>query len=47
MRGFCEAQEELNQILIEIFHTEGGGKRVDSEDISYQRKYKKTKKIKN
>ena len=27
------AQEELNQILIEIFHTEGKGKRADSKDI--------------
>ena len=38
-----KAQEEINQILIEIFHNEGKGKRVDSEDISYQHKYKKTK----
>ena len=29
------AQEELNQILIEIFHTEGKGKRTESEDIGY------------
>ena len=41
------AQEELNQILIEIFHTEGKGKRVDSIDIGYQHKYKKTKQVKN
>ena len=41
------AQEDLNQILIERFHTEGRGKRADSEDISYQHKYKKTKQIKN
>ena len=41
------AQEEFNQILIERFHTEGKGKRVDSEDIGYQHKYKKTKQIKN
>ena len=41
------AQEELNQILIERFHTEGRGKRADSEDISYQHQYKKTKQIKN
>ena len=41
------AQEELNQILIEIFHTKGRGKRADLEDISYQNKYKKTKQIKN
>ena len=30
------AQEELNQILTEIFHTEGRCKRADSEDINYQ-----------
>ena len=41
------AQEELNHILIERFHTEGKGKRDDSEDISYQHNYKKTKQIKN
>ena len=41
------AQEELNQILIERFHTEGKGKRANSEDIGYQHKYKKTKQIKN
>ena len=41
------ALEELNQILIEIFHTKEKGKRADSEDISYQHKYKKTKQIKN
>ena len=35
------AQEELNQILIEIFHTEEKGKRTESEDINYQHKYKK------
>ena len=29
------AQEELNQILIEIFHTEGKSKRTESEDIGY------------
>ena len=40
-------QEELNQILIERFHTEGKGKRDDSEDKGYQHKYKKTKHIKN
>ena len=34
-------QEEPNHILTEIFHTEGRGKRADSEDISYQHKYKK------
>ena len=41
------AQEDLNQILTERFHTEGRVKRVDSEDISYQHKYKKTKQTKN
>ena len=41
------AQEVLNQILIEIFHTEGKGKRAKSEDIGYQHKYKKTKQVKN
>ena len=37
------AQEELNQILIERFHTDGKGKRTDSEDADYQHKYKKTR----
>ena len=37
------AQAELNQILIETFHTEGNGKRNESEDIGYQHKYKNTK----
>ena len=32
---------------MERFHTEGRSKRADSEDISYQHKYKKTKQIKN
>ena len=41
------AQEELNKILTEIFHAEGSGKRADSEDISYQHKYKKAKQTKN
>ena len=41
------AREELNQILIEKFHTEGKGKRSDSKYISYQHKYTKTKQIKN
>ena len=41
------AQEELNQILIERFHTEGNGRRTESEDIGYQHKYKKTKQVKN
>ena len=41
------AQEELNHILIERLHIEGKGKKVDSKDIGYQHKYKKTKQIKN
>ena len=41
------AQEELNQILTKIFHAKGRGKRADSEDISYQHKYKKIKHTKN
>ena len=41
------AQEELNQILIERFHTEGKGKRANSKDRCYQHKYKKSKQIKN
>ena len=41
------AQEELNQILIERFHTEGKGKRTETEDIGYQHKDKKTKQVKN
>ena len=41
------AQEELNQILIERFHTEGKGKRTESEDIGCQHKDKKTKQVKN
>ena len=41
------AQEELNQILIERFHTKEKGKRADSEDISQQHKYKKIKQTKN
>ena len=41
------AQEELNQILIERFQTEGKGKSADSEDTSHQHKYKKIKQTKN
>ena len=41
------AQEELNQILIERFQTEGKEKRADSEDTSHQHKYKKIKPTKN
>ena len=41
------AQEELNQILIEIVQTEGRGKRADWEDTSHQHKYKNIKQTKN
>ena len=41
------AQEELNHILRERFHTEVKGKRTESEDIGYQHKNKKTKQVKN
>ena len=41
------AQEELNQILTEIFHAKRTSKRADSEDISYQHKHKNTKQTKN
>ena len=37
------AQEELNQILIEKFQTEGRGRRSKSEDASHQQKSKKMK----
>ena len=37
------AQEELNQILIEKFQTEGRGRRSESEDASHQQKFKKMK----
>ena len=40
-------QEKLNQIFIERFHIEGKGKRIESKDIGYQHKYKKTKQVKN
>ena len=46
-KRFLRAQEELNQILTEIFQTEGRGKRVDSKDTSHQHKYKKSKQTKN
>ena len=32
------AQEELNQILVEKFQTEGRGRRLESEDTRHQRK---------
>ena len=41
------AQEELNQILMERFHTEGKDKRSELEDMGYRHKDKKTKQIKN
>ena len=37
------AQEELNQILMENFQTEGRGRRSGSEDASHQKKCKKMK----
>ena len=37
------AQEELNQILMEKFQTEGRGRRSESEDASHPRKSKKMK----
>ena len=40
------AQEEINQILMERFHTEGKGKRTESEDIGYQHKDKRLNKLK-
>ena len=41
-----KAQEELNQILIEKFHTIGRSRRSESEDVSHQRKSKKMKLVK-
>ena len=38
-----KAQEELNQILIEKFQTEGRSRRSESEDVSHQRRSKKMK----
>ena len=38
-------QEELNQILMERFHTKGKDKRTESEDMGYQHKDKKTKQV--
>ena len=37
------AQEELNQILIERFQTEGRGRRTKSKDTNHQHKSKKIK----
>ena len=41
------AQVELNQILMERFHTEGKDKRIEFENMGYQHKYKKSKQVKN
>ena len=41
------AQQELNQIPIEKFQTEGRGRRSKSKDASHQQKYKKMKHTKN
>ena len=38
-----KAQEELNQILMEKFQTEGRSRRSESEDVSHQRRSKKMK----
>ena len=38
-----KAREELNQILIEKFQTEGRSRRSEYEDVSHQRRSKKTK----
>ena len=38
-----KAQEELNQILIEKFQTEGRSKRSKSEYVSHQRRSKRVK----
>ena len=46
-KRILRAQEELNQIPIERFQTEGKGKRTDLEDTSHQHKYKKIKQTKN
>ena len=38
-----KAQEELNQILMEKFQTEGRSRRSESEDVNHQRRSKKMK----
>ena len=38
-----KAQEELHQILIEKFQTEGRSRRSESEDVNHQRRSKKMK----
>ena len=38
-----QAQEELNQILMEKFQTEGRSRRLESEDVSHQKRSKKMK----
>ena len=40
------AQEELNHILMEIFQNEEKDKRIESEDMPYQHKDKKSKQFK-
>ena len=40
---FLRDQEDLNQILIEKFQTEGRGRSSESEDASHQQKFKKMK----
>ena len=37
------AQEELNQILLEKFQNEGKDKQIESDNMSYQHKSKKSK----
>ena len=41
------AQEELNHILMERFHTKEKDERTKSEDMGFQHKDKKTKRVKN
>ena len=38
-----KTQEELNQILMEKFQTEGRSRRLESEDVSHQGRSKKMK----
>ena len=42
-RGILKTREELNQILIEKFQTEGRSKRSESEEASHQKGSKKMK----
>ena len=41
--SILKTQEELNQILMENFQTEGRSKRSESEEISHQKGSKKMK----